>query len=242
MLEVIGKAGSKKNEFGEKKESANIFILLMEERSKNNLSTFIRLYDRKINSIGVFMKKIILWLLFVLSIILIFGCSSTYRIFNSSFDEIDNAGKVDYIEINVSKTGMSNDIMWIQQYNYTRPSNEIMYIITLNHTVSNQLDNSMLPYLQIQLDDEVMKLDGNVKEKTGINEIFYKKNLYNRGRMYIIVNEEFIRKMANAKKIRLNYFGQTLDFPKYGYDFLKKYVSDVIEGQSNSRFKTPLIP
>jgi len=188
------------------------------------------------------MKKIFLGIIAVLLISLTTACSSTYRVAEASFDEIDNAGKIDYIEINVSKTGMANDIMWIQQYNYTRPSNEKMYVITLNHTVSNQLDNSMLPYLQIQLDDEVLKLDGSVKEQAGINEMFYKKSLYNRGRMYIIVDEAFIRKMAGAGRIRLNYFGQTLDFPKYGYDFLKKYVADVVDGKNGSRFNTPLIP
>jgi hypothetical protein len=188
------------------------------------------------------MKKIFFGIMTILLISLTTACSSTYRVFEASFDEIDNTGKIDYIEINVSKTGMGNDIMWIQQYNYTRPSNEKMYVITLNHTVSNQLDNTMLPYLQIQLDDEVLKLDGSVKEKTGINEMFNTANLYNRGRMYVTVDESFIRKMAGADKIRLNYFGQTLDFPKYGYAFLKKYVADVIEGKKDSRLKTPLIP
>lgn len=173
---------------------------------------------------------------------LLVSCASTYTIATSSFDEIDYAGKLDYIEINVSKTGMGNDIMWIQQCHYTRPTKEVQYVITLNHTVANQLDNSMLPYLQIQLDDEVIKLDGTVKEKSGINEMFAKRSLYNRGRMYIIVDEAFIRKMASANKIRLNYYGQTLDFPKYGYDFMRRFVTDVIEGKNNARLKTPLIP
>lgn len=173
---------------------------------------------------------------------LLTGCSSTYRVFRASFDEIDYAGNIDLVEINVSKSGTGLDIMWIQQYNFSQPEAEKEYLITLQHTVQNEFENNILPYLKIQLDDEVFTLQGDLKEKSGINKISNIKNLYNRGRLYIPVDEDFIRKMADAKRIRLNYFGPTLDFPEYGYEFVKGFVRDVIDGQSDTRTNTTLIP
>ena len=70
------------------------------------------------------------------------------------------------IEVNVSKSGTGLDIMWIQQYNYSQPNLEKEYLITLQHTVQNEFENSILPYLKIQLDDEVFTLQGDISEKS----------------------------------------------------------------------------
>lgn len=188
------------------------------------------------------MKKTLFIFSLFMSLVLLTSCSSTYRVFRASFDEIDYAGNIDLIEVNVSKSGTGLDIMWIQQYNFSQPEEGKEYLITLQHTVQNEFDNGILPYLKIKLDDKVYTLEGNLKEKSGINKISYIRNIYNRGRLYVPVDEAFIRKMAEAKRIRLDYFGSTLEFPDYGYDFLKKYVADVIDGQSNKRTDTTFIP
>lgn len=186
------------------------------------------------------MKKKLFIIPTILLILMSFSCitSKTYCVWRYEVDDLDSSCHIDKVELNLSKDGMSNsDLMHIERFDYFNDG-EVYYRLALRH-VGTYCNN----VLKLELDGKLYELEGTLTDTPTISykSLSYTNNLTLQRQethkyiLYVYLTEDDIRKIADAEKIRLSYFGQTINMPEWNYEFLDGFVNDVIDNKNTVR-------